>query len=88
MATKPGGPFKRADRRKKLIEMERRHIREGEARVARQEEVVARLDSMGAGQAAITACEILARFRNFLTAAREHLGYLERESSDNPSESN
>jgi hypothetical protein len=29
------------------IEMERRHIREGEARVARQEKVVSRLDSRG-----------------------------------------
>jgi hypothetical protein len=45
MATKPNDPFDRAGRRKKLIEMERRHIREGEARVAVQEEIVSQLDS-------------------------------------------
>jgi hypothetical protein len=69
MGTKPGDPFERAGRRKKLIEMERRHIREGEARVARQEEIVSQLDLSGAHEHVLTARALLVTFRDFVVSA-------------------
>ena len=60
------------------IEMERRHIREAEAGVARQEEVVVRLDLMCADELALQAREPLVRFQEFLAIARARLEYLEK----------
>ena len=60
------------------IEMERRHIREAAACIARQEEVVVRLDLMGADELALKACEPLVRFHEFVALARGRLDYLER----------
>jgi hypothetical protein len=88
MATKPGDAFERADRRKKLIEMERRHIREGEARVGRQEEIVSQLDLSGAHELVLTARALLVTFRDFVVSAKQHLEELERKQPDEPAESN
>ena len=63
------------------IEMERRHIREAEVWIARQEEIVVRLDLMGAYELALTAREPLVRLCEFLAFARERLDYLERKRS-------
>ena len=70
------------------IEMERRHIREAQVWVARQEEAVVRLDLMGAYELALHAREPLVRFREFLTIARARLEYLERNRLGNAPESN
>jgi hypothetical protein len=90
MATKPNGPFDRAGRRKKLIEMERRHIREGEARVAVQEEIVSHLNSSGGPESkhVLTARAVLVAFRKSLAFARQRLGDLEREQRDKTPEPN
>jgi hypothetical protein len=88
MATKPGDPFERAGRRKKLIEMERRHIREGEARVARQEEIVSQLDLSGAHEHVLTARALLVTFREFVASAKQHLEELERKQPNEPPEAN
>jgi aminoglycoside N3'-acetyltransferase len=65
--------------------MERRHIREGEARVARQEEIVSQLDSIGAHhEHVLTAHALLATFRQFVASAKQHLEDLEREHLDTP----
>ena len=60
------------------IEMERRHIREAQVWVARQEEAVVRLDLLGAYDLALHAREPLVRFHEFLTIARARLDYLQR----------
>ena len=70
------------------IEMERRHIREAEVWVARQEEAVVRLDLMCADELALQAREPLVRFHEFLAFARERLDYLERNRLGNAPESN
>ena len=88
MATKPGDPFERAGRRKKLIEMEHRHIREGEARVARQEEIVSQLDLSGAHEHVLTARVLLVTFRDFVVSAKQHLEELERKQPDEPPKAN
>ena len=63
------------------IEMELRHIREAVAWIAKQEEIVVRLDLMGAYELALTAREPLVRFCKFLAFARKRLDYLERKRS-------
>ena len=68
--------------------MERRHIREAEACIARQEEVVVRLDLMGAEELAQKAREPLARFHEFIAIARERLEYLEKLRDSKTPESN
>jgi len=70
------------------IDMERRHVREAEVWIARQVEIVAQLDLMGADDFALKARELLALFREFLTFARERLDYLERTQSSKPPASN
>jgi hypothetical protein len=55
---------------KKLIEMERRHIRDGEARVARQEAIVRHFDSSGAPEYALMARALHVNFRNRKAASR------------------
>ena len=69
------------------IEMERRHIREAEVWIARQEEIVVRLDLMGADELALLAREPLVRFRKFVAFARARLAYLERTRSGKAPES-
>jgi hypothetical protein len=70
------------------IKMERRHIREAEEWVARQEKIVERLDLMGSDKLALLARERLVLFRNFVAFARERLDYLEGNRSGNTPESN
>jgi hypothetical protein len=70
------------------IAMERRHIREAEVWIVRQEEIMVRLDLMGADELALQAREPLARFYEFLAIARARLDYLERKWSGNAPESN
>jgi hypothetical protein len=70
------------------IEMERRHIREAQVWIARQEEIVVRLDLMGSDELALLARERLVHFRNFVAFAREHLDYLERNRPGNALEPN
>ena len=60
------------------IEMERRHIRMGNAWIARQEETVVQLDMMGVDELALDARKSLVLFYAFLASARERLNYLER----------
>jgi hypothetical protein len=68
------------------IEMERRHIREAEVWIARQEEIVVRLDLMGSDELALLAREPLARFYEFLAIARARLVYLEKKWPDDAPE--
>jgi hypothetical protein len=70
------------------IEMERRHIREAVVWIAGQEEIVVRLDLLGADELALQAREALIRFCKFLALARERLDYLETKRSGNAPESN
>ena len=69
------------------IEMERRHIREAEVWIARQEEIVVRLDLMGADELALLARGPLDHFRKFVAFARDRLAYLERTRSGNAPQS-
>ena len=69
------------------IEMERRHIREAAVWIARQEEIVVRLDLMGSDELALFAREPLVRFHEFIAIARERLDYLERKRGGNTPES-
>jgi hypothetical protein len=62
-----------------LLEMERRHVREGEARVARQEEIVRYFDLGRNPEFALAARDLLVTFRAFLAFARERLDRLERQ---------
>jgi hypothetical protein len=81
MATKPRGPLKRARPRESLIEMERWHLREGESRIALQEEIVTQLDANGGPESehVLTARALLVTFHKFLALARQRLEELERE---------
>jgi CheY-like chemotaxis protein len=74
--------------RENEIEMERRHIRETKACIARQEEVVVRLDLMGAVELALKAREPLVGFYEFLAIARARLVHLEEKWSANAPQSN
>jgi hypothetical protein len=80
MTTNPGDPSDRAGRRKNLIEMERQHIREGEDRIALQEEIVSQLDSSGGHESEhmLTARALLVAFHKFVTLARQRLDDLQR----------
>jgi hypothetical protein len=74
--------------REELIEMERRHIREGEARVAQQEARVKRLDLGGNLELALRARDLLVTFREFLAIAKERLNDLEQNHHSRPPASN
>lgn len=69
------------------IKMERRHIREAMVWIAKQEEIVVRLDLMEADELALQAREPLIHFCSFLAFARDRLGYFERKRSNNASRS-
>ena len=68
------------------IEMERRHVREGEARVAQQEAIVRRLDS-SADAAGADGARAAGSFREFLALAKRRLAELERVRSNKRPES-
>jgi hypothetical protein len=67
--------------RETLLELARRHVREGTQRVVRQEALVARLDLNGnyASQAAL-AREILTLLSTSLDLMRDHLRRIEEKS--------
>jgi len=60
------------------IAMERRHVREGEKRVARQETLVLQLIEKGHDQIVGRANEVLSLFSESLEVSRERLRDLER----------
>jgi hypothetical protein len=62
----------------KVIEMERRHIREGEVRIVRQNEILERLESRGFPDLALRARALLGEFRDFVEFAKKRLVELER----------
>ena len=64
------------------IAMERRHILEGEKRVARQQALAAELIKKGHNQLALTANELLALLRELLELSRTRLQELEGCSSE------
>lgn len=68
-----------------LLEMERRHIREGSERITRQEAIIARLGDGNRSDTAILAREILTIMRSSLDLAKRHLRYIEERSKDQPS---
>ena len=70
------------------IEMEQRRIRAVELRVVTQEEIVVRLDLMGADDLARYGREALVRLHEFLAIARARLVYLEEKWSGNSPQSN
>lgn len=55
------------------IEMEQRHIREGEARIARQDAISKLLDSRGCPDAALLARELSNQFRHIVEFAHTRL---------------
>jgi hypothetical protein len=59
------------------IAMERRHILEGEIRIARQEALRRELIGKGYNQLVLGANELLDLLRESLELSRERLGYLE-----------
>jgi hypothetical protein len=56
-----------------LLEMARRHVREGAVRIARQEEIASKLDRDNHPQAAALARVILATMRSSLDLSEHHL---------------
>jgi hypothetical protein len=64
-------------RHETALEMERRHIREGTARLARQEAIIAELGESNQSQTAVLARELLVIMRSSLSLAERHLRYLE-----------
>lgn len=70
------------------IKMEKRRIREVELCVTSQEEIVVRLDLIGADDLSRHGHELLARFHEFLAIARARLVYLEEKWSANAPQSN
>ena len=64
------------------IEMERRHILEGEARIARQEALIRKLDLAGNLDLILIARELLEALRESVSLSRERLSSLERHRED------
>ena len=61
------------------LETARRHVREGAARVTRQQALTARLDRLGCVELAKQAADVLSTLKTSLRLAREDL--LERETA-------
>jgi hypothetical protein len=68
------------------IEIERRHIREGEARIARQEVIARLFDSRCTPEAAAQARELMAEFREIVEVAKTRLVELEQRYRGKPPE--
>ena len=78
-ASKPG--FQRViDRPETVLEMARRHVLEGEERLARQIALVAKLERDNLTEAAALATRVLETIRLSLDMSKRHLGDLERQS--------
>lgn len=56
-----------------VLAMAERHVREGEARISRQEEIIAEMDRDNHPHAAEMGRKLLATYREFLRLSREHL---------------
>lgn len=69
------GPDQVTDQAETLKELARRHVREGEARLARQEAIVDKLDN----QAALGR-QVLETIRTSLDLAERHLQQIEAQS--------
>jgi len=68
-----------------LLTMAKRHVREGEQRVARQEEHIAQLARAGHAAAAVRGNAVLKQMRWSLELARRHLAFeLERQTQVPP----
>ena len=63
-----------------ILEMARRHVREGEERIARQEGVLAKLDRDNHPQAAVLGRAVLETMRLSLNLSKQHLRALEEKS--------
>jgi hypothetical protein len=63
-----------------LLEMGRRHIREGTERITRQEAIIAKLGDGNRSDTAILAREILATMRSSLNLAEQRLREIEERS--------
>jgi len=68
------------DRPETLLEMARRHVLEGEERLARQVALVARLERDNHTEAAALGNEVLEVIRLSLDMSKRHLADLERRS--------
>lgn len=66
------------------LEMERRHIVEGQARIDRQEEIIRQLVEGGTPALAITARQVLLTFRQSLALSKARLADLEQQERDKP----
>jgi hypothetical protein len=63
-----------------VLEMARRHAREGEARVARQAAIVAELEKDHHAEAVALGSQVLETIRAPLDAMRRHLRQIEEQS--------
>ena len=70
--------------REDMIEMERRHIREGEARIVRQETIAKHLGSHGRSDLATQARDLLTVYREIVAFAKERLTELEQRRNRTP----
>jgi hypothetical protein len=70
----------------KAIAMERRHVLEGEERIARQEVLVKEIVQQGHDQLADTANQMLAILRESLELSRDRIRYLEHRYGTAPGE--
>lgn len=68
------------DRPETVLEMARRHVLEGEERLARQIALVAKLERDNLTEAAALATRVLETIRLSLDMSKRHLGDLERQS--------
>ena len=68
--------------RETLLEMERRHIREGAERIIRQEAIIAKLGDGNCSDTAILAKEILTIMRSSLDLAKRRLRQIEEQSKE------
>ena len=62
------------------MEMARRHVRDGEERIARQEAIVTTLTGNSPPEAAILARVVLETMRSSLELAKDHLRRIEERS--------
>jgi uncharacterized coiled-coil protein SlyX len=67
-----------------ILEMARRHVREGAIRFARQEEIVAELDRDNYPQAAALGRVVLETMRSSLDLMKRHLRAIEERSNAYP----
>jgi hypothetical protein len=71
-----------------LLAMAQRHVLEGEARVARQEELVAALRRDGHDAAAARGDQVLVQMRRALDLGRRHLEFELAKRSRDPAQQN